>query len=171
LERYFGNNMGLGFEAQVTLESYAIKRLAGELRYVAAALRALRRYHAPLVELCWETPDGRWQERIQHALLISLGNSPRTGGVFYLTPDAVLDDGLLDLGVARMLPRWRILMLLPKVLRGAHRNDPALELTRCRRLRLHCAETLPAHLDGEVVLRDVQQAEVEVQPGRLEVVV
>jgi YegS/Rv2252/BmrU family lipid kinase len=171
LVRFFDNNLGLGFEAQVTQESYSIHRLAGTLRYVVAALRALRSYRLPFAEVSWEAVDGHWEERAQRTLLISLGNSRRTGGVFYLTPDAELDDGLFDLGVARALPRWRVPILMPKVLRGAHRDEPVIELTRCRRLRFTCAETMPVHLDGEVVMPDVQQAEVVIQPRRLEIVV
>lgn len=169
--RYFANNMGFGFEAQVTLESYRIHRLAGTLRYLLAALRALGSFDAPEIEIGWETPAGVWEERRQRSLLVTVGNSARTGGVFYLTPDARLDDGLLDLGVAADVGRWRILMLMPKVLRGTHRGDPALELTRCTRLRLACPSTLPVHVDGEVVMRALERAEVEVQPGRLAVVV
>lgn len=168
---YFDNNMGLGFEAQVTLESYRIHWGASSLRYVMAALAALRRYHMPRIELRWEAEDGHMEERRMPALLVSIGNSPRTGGVFYLTPDARLDDGLFDLGVVREVSRGRVLILLPKTLRGAHRNEPVIELTRCRRLWFYCAETVPVHMDGEVVMEDVQTAEVEMLPRRLEIVV
>lgn len=169
--RYFGNNMGLGFEAQVTLASYRIHWGASALRYLLAALQSLRRLHLPYVELRWEAADGQMQERRLRSLLVSIGNSARTGGIFYLTPDALLDDGLFDLGVVSEISRGRILVLLPKALRGAHRNEPVIELTRCRRLWFHCAERVPTHLDGEVVMEDVQDAEVEIQPGRLEIIV
>lgn len=169
--RYFDNNMGLGFEAQVTLESYRIRWGSASLRYVWAALRALGRYHVPKVALRWETADGGTQERHMHSLLVSIGNSPRTGGVFYITPDALLDDGLFDLGVVSHLSRRRILVLLPKALRGAHRNEPEFEMGRCRRLWYRCDESVATHLDGEVVMEDVVDAQVEIQPGRLEVVI
>lgn len=169
--RYFDNNMGLGFEAQVTIESYRIHWGASALRYLMAALRSLSRLHLPYVELRWEAADGLMQERRLRSLLVSIGNSARTGGVFYLTPDALLDDGLFDLGVVSEISRARVLVLLPKALRGAHRNEPVIELTRCRRLWFHCAESVPAHLDGEVVMENVQDAEVEIQPRRLEIIV
>lgn len=169
--RYFDNNMGLGFEAQVTLESYRIHRLTGSLRYALAALRALRHYHVPDVELRWEKPNGQMEERKLRSLLVSIGNSARTGGIFYMTPDATLDDGLFDIGVAKNVSRGQILLLMPKVMRGAHRNEPVIELTRCRRLWYSCAEGVPVHMDGEVVMEDAQRAEVEIQPGRLEIVI
>ena len=170
LVRYFGNNVGLGLEARVTLESYRLRWISGGVRYYAAALQALRSYPSPYVEISWETPEGTWERRAQHTLLISVGNSARTGGGFYLVPDALMDDGLLDLAITRPVSRLRILMLMPKTLRGAHRNDPAIELHRCRRLELHCPETLPIHLDGEVVMHDVQDATIDIMPRRLELV-
>ncbi|NJN82924.1 MAG: hypothetical protein HC802_12025 [Caldilineaceae bacterium] len=117
-DRYFDNNMGVGFEAHVTLESYSVKWLSGVSLYVVAALKSLRSYHAPQVEMSWEDEGGRLQHHSQRVLLVTVGNSPRTGGGFYLTPDALLDDGLLDIGILDNVSRWRILGLLPKALKA-----------------------------------------------------
>jgi YegS/Rv2252/BmrU family lipid kinase len=171
IRRYFDNNMGVGFEAWVTLESYKIKRLRGALLYVVAALRTLRTCPAPFVDATWETAAGVTERRADAALMISIGNSRRTGGGFYLTPDAKLDDGLLDVGVAAAVSRWRILRLLPKALKGTHTSDPAITMLRCRYMRLACTEELPVQVDGEVVTRNADLVEISVQPGRLEVIV
>lgn len=171
IERYFDNNMGVGFEAWVTLESYKVKRLSGALLYVVAALRALRSCPAPHVTATWHLADGTQQEYADNALMISVGNSNRTGGGFYLTPDARLDDGLLDVGVAAAVSRWRILRLLPKALKGAHTTDPAITMLRCRRIQLACRAELPVQVDGEVIVRNADRVEINIQPGRLEVIV
>lgn len=168
--RYFGNNVGLGFEAQVTLESYKIRRINGPLRYIIAVFWALRHYRAPLVDLAWQRNDGEWQQRRQYSLLVSVGNSRRTGGAFFMTPDAVMDDGLLDIALAKSIPILGILRLLPKVLRAAHRHDPAIEFARAAQIRFACDSTVPVHLDGEVVMSDAKRAEIELLPGGLEVV-
>lgn len=169
--RYFGNNVGLGFEAQVTLESYKIKRIQGAMRYLLAVFRALRNYDSPQVEVRWERPAGGWEERIQPALMVSVGNSRRTGGAFYLTPDASMDDGYLDLAIAKALSTFGILRLLPKVMLAAHRNDPSIEFARSRHITFSCTATVPVHLDGEVIMSDVRQADIELLPGRLEVLI
>ncbi len=171
LVHYFDNNMGLGFEAQVTLESYQIRRVTGPVRYILAVFKALRHYHLPMIEVTWEEAGGTWARRRQPTLLVSLGNSPRTGGVFYLTPDAVMDDGLLDLGLISNVSRVGILRVLPLVLRGGHRHHPAVFMDRCLRIEIECGEPLPVHLDGEVVMEDVLRAQVEVMPKQLEIVV
>ncbi len=169
--RYFGNNVGLGFEAQVTLESYKIKRISGPLRYLIAVFWALRHYRAPLVDLAWEKGSETWEQRRQYSLLVSVGNSRRTGGAFFMTPDAVMDDGMLDIALAKSLSIGGILRLLPKVLRATHRHDPAIEFARSARIRFACDSTVPVHLDGEVVMSNVCQAEIELLPRELEVIV
>jgi len=171
VQRYFGNNVGIGFEAWVTLESYKIRWLRGAPLYTFAALRALRTCPKPYVDATWETQNGVIHRQAQRSLMISVGNSRRTGGGFYLNPEAVHDDGLLDVGIAADVSRWRILQLLPKALKGQHVSDPAWTPIRCHRLTVDLAEPLPVHTDGEVVTTTARYVEINLQPGRLAVIV
>lgn len=169
--RYFGNNLGVGFEAEVACESSRIQWLRGSPLYVLAALLTLRRYRSPQVQLRWEAANGVWHEQRKAILLISVGNSPRMGGGFYMTPHAQMDDGLLDLGIANALPWWRILYLLPKVLWGGHVHDPAFSLARARQFQLTAQGDLPVQLDGELVATQVDELTVRLLPGAVEVLV
>lgn len=169
--RIFDNNLGLGFEAQVTLESYKLRRLRGTLLYVVAALRALRSYAAPRLSLSWCSAEGDTETRQLDALMVSVGNSARTGGGFYLTPAARMDDGLLDIAIAQSLSRWRILNLLPKALAGKHTTDPAVEMATCRQIRIECQSRVPMHLDGEVVTSALEWVDIRIDPQRLQVFV
>lgn len=171
IQRYFDNNMGVGFEAMVTLESYKLKRLPGTLLYVVAALRALNSYRPPHMEIDWKTANHESGHHAEKTLLVSIGNSPRTGGSFYLTPDAKLDDELLDVGIAKAISPLRVLFLLPKALFGKHTTHSALTMLRCRQLQISCAEGLPVQLDGEVIAKQADRVEISIQPGRLEVIV
>jgi YegS/Rv2252/BmrU family lipid kinase len=169
--RYFDNNMGVGLEAAVTLESYSIQRLSGSALYVAAALKTLRGYQSPDLSLVCELADGELWRRSGPTLMVSIGNSPRAGGGLYLTPDALLDDGLLDVGVADAVPTRRVLQLLPMALWGKHVNDSAWTALRVRHLHITCVEGVPVQLDGEVVARQVYEVSITAHAGRLVVVV
>lgn len=166
-DRYFDNNVGIGFEALVDIEAHKIKRLQGMPLYLIAVFRALVRFPFPVVDLEWD--EGRMTRK--RILLISVGNGWRVGGGFLITPDAQPDDGVLDLCIADALPRWQILRLLPKVMRGTHRDEPAVYLTRSTRLLIESADPLPAHADGEILWEDAHRIEITVEPGRLQVVV
>lgn len=169
--RYFNNNLGIGFEAQVTAESYKITKIKGFAVYLLAVFKAMRAYQQPRMEIRWCTPEGQPNIVDQHALMVSVGNSRRTGGGFYVTPDAVMDDGQLDLAIARRLNTPQILGLLPKVMAGAHRHHPAVRLTRCRSVSIVSHEPVPLHTDGEMVTEKAQAISVTLEPGRLRVIV
>ncbi len=172
LRRYFDNNLGVGFEAQVTVESRKIKRLRGFAIYLWATLRALRAYDQPHFEVGWTDGDGNSFEAAKPMLLVSVGNTHRTGGAFYLTPDAVMDDGLLDLAYADALSQIGILNLLPRAMtRGGLHSQKAVKFSRLRSACIAIRQPVPVHTDGEILSRGIEKLTIEVQPGRLQVIV
>lgn len=171
ITRYFDNNMGAGFEAQVTVESRKITRLRGFAIYFWAVIRALRHYDQPRFQVAWTDETGTVHEVDQRSLLVTLGNSRRTGGGFYMTPDALMDDGLLDMGIARSLTTPGILALLPQVMAGSHRNHPAMRFVRCTSVCVAIQAPVPVHTDGEIVSVAARALSASVEPGRLTVVV
>ena len=170
--RYFDNNLGIGFEAQVTVESRKIKRLRGFAIYLWAALRALRAYDQPRFEIGWTDGDGKTHEVAKPMLLISIGNTCRTGGAFYLTPDAVMDDGLLDLAYADALSQLGILNLLPRAMTttGLY-SQKTVHFSRLRSACIAAEQPVPVHTDGEILSRGIEKLSVTVQPSRLQVLV
>ncbi|MBI1800894.1 MAG: hypothetical protein HYR71_04615 [Chloroflexi bacterium] len=159
---------GVGFQAQVNLEARKINWVRGSLIYIAAVVVTLRQsYRTPRVVM---TLDG--QTMAQDITDITLGNGRWSGGGSYLfTPEADLADGFLDVCVARGMSKLQIVMLTPKVMRGAHVGDPLVKMARARRITIKSEEPLPVHADGEL-LADAYQHEIvaEVLPQKLEVI-
>ena len=163
--RYFGNNVGIGFEARVNIEAHHITWLRGQLLYLAAALRATTSYPFPHVHV---QKDGElFMDR--HMLMLSVGNNFRAGGGFLLTPHAENNDGLLDLCAVDAIPRREIFRLLPKAMKGRHEGAPAIAMTRFARLVVESDDPLPVHADGEILWNDVHRVEITLIPGCLEV--
>jgi len=169
-QRYFNNNVGIGLEAEVTLESYKIKRLRGTALYVLAALRTLRRYTPPQIKIYWTDRQRHIQNLSQPTTLISIGNGARTGGGFYLTPHAQVDDGWLDVAIADALSPFQALLLLPRALRGNHTDDPHVTMSHCRKIGVTSQVGLPIHIDGEVITSDATQIDISILPQRLKIV-
>ena len=118
--RAFMNDIAIAFGARVNIEAATIKRLQGALIYLGGVFKALIRYHLPTVTIEWD--GGKVVNK--DILLAYVGNGWRTGGVFYLTPDAQLDDGQFDFAFGDAMGRLQILRLLPKTFNGSHVNDP-----------------------------------------------
>jgi diacylglycerol kinase (ATP) len=165
--RWFDNNVGLAFEAMIGIEAHHITWLRGQPLYLLAVLRALASYPLPVVDIYKDDGD-RLGKQI---LMISVGNNRRNGGGFLVNPNAVPDDGLLDLCIVDAIPRRQILRLLPKAMKGSHDDEPTVELARSTRLVVESSVPLPIHADGEIVNNEGLRVEVTLAPGRLEVVV
>ena len=141
--RWFAGVVSAGFDAAVNERANAWRWPRGKIRYQLAMLRELASFRAISYTV---TADGeRWQ---QGAMLISVANGQSIGGGMRIAPEAVLDDGLLDLFIVSRVSRTGLLAVFPKVFSGRHVDHPAVQLRRVRRVEL-AASNIVAYADGE----------------------
>lgn len=166
---YFVNAAGAGIDVEVVRQIEALGRLPGALRYLVGLLRALARYR-PVRMRVTAASGGEPVER--RVMLSAVSNGSCLGGAFRLTPDALPDDGLLDLCVVAELSAWRALRVVPKVLRGTHTRHPAVTMLRDRAFDLEIDADGPVfmQLDGELRRIDADRIHIEVAPAALRVV-
>lgn len=160
---HFVNGVGMGFDAQVALAANRLKWLPGMGAYALALLRTLLfDYRNPALHL---RHDGGALSL--PVTLVTAGNGRCHGGAFRLTPQAEIDDGLLDILVAEAATRRGVLRLAPSVMRGTHLGKPGVRDLRSRRLRVESADPLVVHADGEILYTDAHALEIEILPGAL----
>jgi diacylglycerol kinase (ATP) len=143
-ERYFINNSAIAMEPTVTMESWKIKRMAGEARYLVALARALTRLSAWFLEVAWDGSQFRGP-----AYLLSVCNSERTGG-FTMAPGARIDDGMLDFVIVPEVPKVTFLHLLLRLLQGKHTSHEKVTFARMTGMMITSDPGTPVHADGEV---------------------
>jgi len=117
--RYLGV-AGLGFDSEVA--EYAnenAKFLRGSLVYLYSIFRVLPRFTPRNVRMT--TTDG---ERSLEIMFACVGNSRQYGGGIRITPDARIDDGMLDLCVVHRTSRGQLLKTLPRAYTGSHVKSP-----------------------------------------------
>jgi diacylglycerol kinase (ATP) len=159
---YFGNNCAAAMEPMVTIENIRMTRLSGNIRYIAALIKALLRLKAWQMRITWD--EGGYEGP---AILLSVCNSPRTGGLFRMAPQALLDDGLFDFVVAPDLPMRTILSLLPKLLKGSHVLHPMVTYGRTTSLTIESEPGTPLHADGEVFTESANHVVYEMLPKKI----
>jgi YegS/Rv2252/BmrU family lipid kinase len=164
--RFFDNNSAIGLEPVVTLTQAAMTRVKGTPRYILAAIKAIAGYTPWHVRLAWD--DGEYEGPIT---LVSVGNTRRTGGTFWMTPRAEMDDGFLDVVFAGKMGRLRLLRLMPTTFDGSHVDQPEVSYVRTTRLKIDCEPPTPVQADGEVFDRSATQVDYSILPGRLRVIV
>ena len=167
--RYFGNGVGIGFDAVVGFQAARITWLSGFPLYLLAALKTLFLYYrAPLVTI---EHDSCGEKITQPSLMISVMNGRRMGGGFMMAPQGQPDDGLFDLCIARQVSRARVLGLIPHFMRGTQSTQEPIRTERARQVVVTAIEgVLPAHADGETLCVDGRRLELELLPRQIEVI-
>ena len=97
---YFLNGTGFGFEPAINFTAASYRHLNGMVSYIMAFFHCLIHIPAPY-ELELEV-DGKKQNLCSQQ--ISVCNGRRMGSAFILAPNAILDDGLLDIVYATRTP-------------------------------------------------------------------
>jgi len=164
--RYFVNNSAIGLEPVVTLAQNRLRWIKGAPRYVAAALKCVFTAKPWQVSLSW----GR-SSFAGPIMLVSVGNGRRTGGAFYLTPHAQLDDGRLDVVYAMQMNRLQMLALLPQTFWGGHINHRLVGTARAAALTLAVSPPTPIQADGEVFETGATAITYQIWPGYVRVIV
>lgn len=137
--------LSAGFDAIVNERANRIRFPKGRHRYTLALLIEL----AKLRPLTYEvTIDG--VDYSGEYLLVAVANAQSFGGGMKVTPDAVIDDGLLDVLLVKPLSRWEFLRIYPRVFRGTHVSDPRVVIRRGASIRVD-ANNVIAYADGEAM--------------------
>lgn len=165
--RFFGNGIGIGFDAVVGFEAFKLKRLHGFPAYLVAALKTIFLYfRAPKVriELDHET-------LIQPSLMVSIMNGRRMGGGFMMAPESDPGDGELDLCIAGQVSRLGIFGLILQFMQGSQASHRAIQFKRSQNIKVTAMEgVLPTHGDGETISTESKQLAIELFPGQISLI-
>jgi YegS/Rv2252/BmrU family lipid kinase len=133
-----------GIDSDVQDIANASRLPLGRLVYVYATLRALAGWR----QARWRVEiDGEAESFAGYS--VAVANSGVFGGGMYLVPGAALDDGVLDVVLARASPRRSYASALPKVFRGTHVHSPHLVFRRGREIAFAADRPFPVYADGD----------------------
>ncbi len=167
-DRYFANNSAAGLEPYVTTKHEKIHNIKGIARYLLAAVQAIMDKPEWRGEVKWD--GGEYSGPLT---LVTIGNGPRTGGLFFMTPHADPRDGKLTFAYGYRKTRLGMFMALPRAMKPGKGNyvemDGMYEVT-CTRLSIHLDHPSPAHTDGELFPEWIQNFEYEIFPKRLQLI-
>lgn len=162
--RYFGNGLGVGFDAIVGFEAAKLK-FSGFSAYLVSALKTILLIEPALLRL--EYGDTIIESKF---LMISIMNGRRMGGGFMMTPDAETDDGEFSICITSEMGRLGQLGVLPQFIKGNHETHPKVDLRKTKKIHITALKgTIPSHLDGETVCKAGQQLEIEIIPNAIQV--
>lgn len=162
-DRIFLNEAGAGFDVMVL--EYALKAkkyCRGLLPYLYGVLCTI--FHFGGVTLTYALDDDTPIEK--RVLVIGIGNGRFIGGGIPITPEAVPDDGLLDVIIVSSMKKLRMLSVLPGLMRGNITKFKETEYHRVKKLSLK-GDNLHMNIDGEII--PISEVHIAVLPGALNI--
>jgi diacylglycerol kinase (ATP) len=121
--------------------------VGGKVRFVAAAVFALKQFKNKKVRV---TIDDKSAFAIQSNLIV-VGNGRFAGGGMMLAPEAVLDDGLLDVILTSAATRFDVIGELRRIYVGGLLKNPKVSLYKATTVAIESDEKLAIDIDGETV--------------------
>ncbi len=167
---YVDNTLGIQFGAFATLHSHSITRLQGFMMYLWSVIKTIILNHdAPRMTM--QTDSESFEEEVQYLVLC---NGPREGGGFFVAPDAIPDDGILDYALIKRVSRLMMFRILPEVMKGTHGKFKQVRLGRFHEFKLVSERPMAIHTDGEILAgftSELTELEVKILPGALKVII
>ncbi len=141
---YYANILGLGFAADVTSTGVKFKFL-GKVAYSIGVL-----WHM-LILKSWKL-DILIDEKPYHynCTMLTISNSRYTGGNYFMAPSASIDDGMLDITIAKKMNRIRLLKLFSLIFKGEHINAPEVDCFKARSIKISPKKNKKISPDGEL---------------------
>ncbi len=153
-DQYAINMFNIGVDCDIVVEAMKFKNkpfMGGSASYAISALKVLSKGGKYRMKY---RIDGS-EEIEEELLLVAIGNGAYCGGGFHSCPKADLNDGLLDVCVARPVPSFaKLLPLLMKYKAGKHIEDEKAQLyidyIQCSEITLSSEDPVNVAADGEV---------------------
>ena len=162
----FISSLTTGFDSSVGLRAInGPSWLRGLPRYLLATLHELAHLRT------WDMQvklDGQ-QLHNGAALFASTLNTRSFGGGMPAVPKAQIDDGWLNLLLAKNVGLLETLLLLPRLLVGQHLSQPKVHTQAFKQMQIDAATAIPVAADGEY-LGQTRSITLTVQAGALSVV-
>ena len=138
---------GTGYVADVARTvNRGVKFLSGSAAYVWGAITTLREFTPFRLTL-----DVDGQRHATEAMFLAVANTPVTGGGMKLTPEARVDDGLLEVCLVRAVSKPMLLYELTRVFQGTHIQNPAVTMLRGTRITVDADPPQILWVDGDTM--------------------
>lgn len=160
----FFNMAGMGFDAHIS-EVFSHGKKRGFISYIKSSIQEIATYNEQEYHI---EIDGKVYER--NAFMLSIANSSQYGNNAHISPNASVQDGLLDVCLIRKFPLWRFPEMGIRMLTKTSESTSYVEIIRGKQINVTRKTEGPIHLDGEpqVMGTDIH---INIVPGSLKVIV
>jgi diacylglycerol kinase (ATP) len=162
--KYFFCTSGVGLDARVGIIFDKSKK-RGSINYFKATVSEFLAYKPKKYKL--KIDNNRRKVR---SLLITFANAGQYGNNVYISPDARIDDGLLDLCILKPFPKSFMLPIGLRLVSKTLNKSKYLEVIKCKEVILKRKKNIKFHYDGEPC-KAGKKIVVKILPASLKVMI
>lgn len=160
--RYFVNVSAGGFSGLVNEKlTPEMKKTWGPLAYLRSAAAALPDLRAYRTTLAFDDDESLTEELYN----VVVANGRYVAGGTMIAPDAVIDDGLLDIVLIPKRPASELALVVAQMALGTHLSSKTIVYRRAAKLTVNSKPGMWFNVDGELVGNE--PARFEIVPGAL----
>lgn len=161
--KHFVNVAGVGFDAHIA-HLFANSKKRGPIPYAKIATIEFQKYKSKKYEVT--IGDKTYNMK---AFLISFANSAQFGNNAFISPNAIIDDGLLDFCLMSEFPKLEAGQMAIKLFNGRMDKSKYMNIIRGTNIKVRSEEGLIGHLDGEPIELP-NEIEVKINQASLRVI-
>ncbi|HKD81716.1 MAG TPA: YegS/Rv2252/BmrU family lipid kinase [Candidatus Angelobacter sp.] len=144
-ELFFCNAVAIGMDAAANARANCMPAwIKGRGGYLLAALQSLVTFKAVELDVTAEERKIRGS-----SFFLAVGNARRYGGGMMITPQAAMDDGLLDVCLVSRMNKLKLLCWMPAVFFGGHLRLQGVEYFQSQAVRVEAGRELEVYADGD----------------------
>lgn len=144
----FINSATFGLDGEVVKNTQIVKKIvSGPSAYLLSTIKTLATYKSKKVRIKIDelTID-------RDILIIAVGNGKYIGGGMKITPNAEVDDELLNICIVNKTPKLKLLSVFPLIFKGKHISCKEVEMFDGKEISIICIDDiLDVNLDGTLV--------------------
>ena len=162
--KYFFCTCGVGFDAHVgnIFNKYTKRR---SINYFKTTIQEFLTYKPEKYNLKFDNHKSKVK-----SLLITIANAGQYGNNVYISPDAKIDDGLLDLCILKPFPKSIMLPIGLRLIGKTLNKSKYLKVIKCKKIILKKKKNVKCHYDGETY-KVGRRIEVKIIPASLKVMI
>lgn len=162
--RYFINAYGLGFDAKVLQLTNNLQHTfkGASWTYTLALFLTLFKHRSQVME--YEFDGGKTFKGLSYTA--SMGNGCFTGGGIKQTPEAVPNDGLLDIMVVENLSLMKIIKAIPLLFSGRLLEHDSVHLFKAKNIIARSVKPIISEVDG-ILQEFTNEIRVELLPKQI----
>lgn len=143
-DKYSINIVSFGLDASVANKVNLLKenKYEGKILYKFALIDKFLKYKNESIYI---------NGKIKKPTILTICNGRYYGGGFQIAPNALINDGYLDMYLVDDISKLKIFMLIFKLLNGTHTNNKLVNYNKIKKLSIYSENHILCNIDGEII--------------------